>query len=145
MKIKAFKLFFFCSLSIPVAYARVPCHNALCKWQPNGASFRVSDDHPGFFVQCSNGDAYCFDCPANLIFDNHLQVCVFPNKMSKPVSHLECSKDLCKWKPEGTLFQYPWRPTFYVQCTHGTSVCRPCPKGLIFLNSKQVCDFPRNW
>ena len=62
----------------------MPCHDLLCKWQPNGASFRISNNHPGQFVQCSNGFAYCFDCPANLVFDNIKRVCVFPDPKEKP-------------------------------------------------------------
>ena len=62
----------------------------MCKWQPNGSTFRISDDHPGQFVQCSNKIAYCFDCPANLVFDNHQNVCVFRHDAKKPIKHLDC-------------------------------------------------------
>ena len=58
------------------------CVNSLCDGKTNGHMYRISDDKPGYFVQCSNGFAYCFQCPSNLVFDNHLRVCVFPNRGS---------------------------------------------------------------
>ena len=87
--VRLVKKFTLSSNFILAVYARVPCHPALCKWQANGSTFRISDDHPGQFVQCSNKIAYCFDCPANLVFDNHQNVCVFRHDAKKPIKHLD--------------------------------------------------------
>ena len=53
-------------------------------------------------------------------------------------------KSLCKnYKgSQFIVFPYPHKPTYYVQCSHGTPACRLCPEGLIFNNKVKVCDFP---
>ena len=56
------------------------CPKSLCHGKSNGAMYRVDDSNPGYFVQCSNGFAYCVQCPSNLEFDNTLQVCTFPKR-----------------------------------------------------------------
>ncbi|XP_066928887.1 chondroitin proteoglycan-2-like [Clytia hemisphaerica] len=125
---------------VAACYAAEPCPNSLCKWREDGFSARVSNDHPGFFFQCSNWIAYCFDCPANTVFDNHLRVCVNPHK-SKPALP-KCPQKLCKWQPVGALVSYPGKPTYYVQCTNSGAVCRVCPAGLVFSNGIDVCVRP---
>ena len=54
-------------------------------------------------------------------------------------------KFLCKGKNHGALFQYPGKPSYYVQCNYGLPSCRKCPKNLVFVNSKRVCARSHNW
>ncbi|XP_066928886.1 uncharacterized protein [Clytia hemisphaerica] len=132
---------------IAACYAAEPCPNSLCKWREDGFSARVSDDHPGFFFQCSNWIAYCFDCPANTVFDNHLRVCVNPHKPTTTTTTTtppppKCPQSLCNWQPVGALVSYPGKPTYYVQCANTGAVCRKCPDGLVFRNGIDVCVRP---
>ncbi|XP_066923471.1 uncharacterized protein [Clytia hemisphaerica] len=54
----------------------IHCPSYLCKWKPNGALFRLRNDKPQYYVQCSNGIAYCRQCPSHQYFNNKFSVCV---------------------------------------------------------------------
>ncbi|XP_066925767.1 protein obstructor-E-like [Clytia hemisphaerica] len=52
------------------------CNDSLCKWVPNGSLFRLDNNKPQYYVQCSNGIASCRQCPPHMYFNNKFDVCV---------------------------------------------------------------------
>ncbi|XP_066930500.1 uncharacterized protein [Clytia hemisphaerica] len=138
-----------------------PCPDRLCHGASLGSIFGLGDKHrtPDIFVQCAPGAhgklrAVCQRCPRHQVFSRKFSVCVrrtfavCKGKHCKPHAFKphpkQCPKSLCADYPHSdyVVFRYPHKPTYYVQCTAGSPVCRQCPHGLIFNNDIKVCDFP---
>ncbi|XP_066936915.1 chondroitin proteoglycan 1-like [Clytia hemisphaerica] len=52
------------------------CDDYLCVGVKNGELFRLDNNMPQYYVQCSNGFASCRQCPAHMYFNNKFSVCV---------------------------------------------------------------------
>lgn len=58
------------------------CPESLCLGESNSdiTYHRYDESNPGYFVQCSNGISHCFECPANLVFDEKIRACTYAKK-----------------------------------------------------------------
>ncbi|VDM41817.1 unnamed protein product [Toxocara canis] len=111
------------------------------------------------FVQCSNGQASVFSCPASLVFSPQARRCDYPTGIcSEPSSSgtpsspsrlpaasqsdaasqagpVDCSKlsDGLYGEACSTLF---------VQCSNGQASVLSCPTSLVFIPQARRCDYP---
>ena len=129
----------------------VPCPDSLCKGKPDGnyEYHYYSRYNPHYFLQCSNGLAYCQACwPLSLEFSEPCNQCLYARKDEcvstapwAPATTFECP-DKCPHRGpnfSGNIAD-PNNPHQYVACFHGATVgCIACPKGLQFNEKWNAC------
>jgi len=129
----------------------VKCPNSLCNNRPDGNyEYRYYGQYlRNYFVQCSNGLAYCQPCwPLSLEFSESCNQCLY-NKHDDcittqpwhPATTFECP-DKCPHRGphfSGNIAD-PNNPHQYVACYHGVTVgCIACPRGLKFNEQWNAC------
>ena len=129
----------------------VPCPDSLCKGRADGnyEYYYYSRYNPHYFLQCSNGLAYCQACwPLSLEFSEPCNQCLYNRKDEcvstqpwEPATTFECP-DKCPHrgpKFSGNIAD-PSNSHQYVACFHGATVgCIACPKGLQFNEKWNAC------
>ena len=129
----------------------VPCPDSLCSHRPDG---NYNYEYYGvyrsnYFLQCSNGLAYCQPCfPLSLEFSERCNQCLdrktddcVSTKPWAPATTFECP-DKCPHR--GSDFsgniEDPNNAHQYVACFHGQTVgCVACPRGLLFNEKWNAC------
>ena len=129
----------------------VPCPDSLCKGRADG-NFEYhyhGKYNPHYFLQCSNGLAYCQACwPLSLEFSEGCNQCLYARSDDcvttepwTPATTFECP-DACPNRGphfSGNIAD-PSNPHQYVACFHGATVgCIACPKGLQFNEKWNAC------
>jgi len=129
----------------------VQCPNSLCKGKADG-NFEYhyhGQYRSNFFLQCSNGLAFCQACfPLSLEFSEPCNQCLYAKsdecvttKPWEPATTFECP-DIC---PDfGPHFSGnvgdPYNSKQYVACWKGQTVgCIACPYGLDFNAKENAC------
>ncbi|XP_023158351.1 mucin-5AC [Ceratitis capitata] len=127
------------------------CNNkGVCENQPDGAMFPNPETNGYIVCQCE-----CeipMPCPSGLIFNPLLKVCDWPrsdvisaSSPSTGPSGTVCNnKGKCNGQKDGTLFADPNTSGFIV-CQCECEVIMPCPTGLTFNPSVNVCDWPQTF
>ncbi|XP_066927396.1 uncharacterized protein [Clytia hemisphaerica] len=129
----------------------VPCPDSLCKGKPDGnfEYYYYGQYRRNYFVQCSNGLAYCQACwPLSLEFSEGCNQCLYnkyddcvTTKPWEPATTFECP-DKCPARGphfSGNI-EDDHNPHQYVACFHGQTVgCIACPKGLQFNEKWNAC------
>ncbi|XP_066927390.1 uncharacterized protein [Clytia hemisphaerica] len=131
----------------------VPCPDSLCKGKADGnfEYYYYGQYRRNYFVQCSNGLAYCQPCfPLSLEFSETCNQCLYSKhdkcvttEAWEPATTFECP-DKCPHRGphfNGNIAD-PNNPHQYVACWHGATVgCIACPKGLLFNEKWNACLF----
>ena len=129
----------------------VPCPDSLCKERTDvNYEYYYRQFNPHYFIQCSNGLAYCQACwplnfefsePCNQCMNNRKDECV-TTKKSNPVPTFVCPEDMCPQRGlhfSGNIAD-PSNPHQYIACFHGNTVgCIACPKRLKFNEKRNAC------
>ena len=139
---------------------------------PIDPEFSVFFPHPNdchWYFQCSNGEAYCKKCPADLHWNVELDTCDWPyragcNESSGPSTSapvtptptvpagptdgvIECPPgkvpDNCPF-PDGvnsTFFPHPNDCHWFFHCSNGVAYCKECPADLHWNVELETCDY----
>uniref|UniRef100_A0A7M5XDF4 Chitin-binding type-2 domain-containing protein n=2 Tax=Clytia hemisphaerica TaxID=252671 RepID=A0A7M5XDF4_9CNID len=129
----------------------VACPNSLCQGKPDGnfEYYYYGDYNPHYFVQCSNGLAYCQACwPLSLEFSEGCNQCLYSKydecvttQPWEPATTFYCPDKCPHYGPEfsGNV-EDPNNPHQYVACWKGVTVgCIACPAGLLFNQKWNAC------
>lgn len=117
-----------------------PTNLTICVDKKDGTL--LGDEHDRtLFYECSNGLAFPFHCPSNLIFDETRGVCIFdPNSPTKrPPNHGNSTYN-CTGKEDGF---YPDEndATKFHECVNGYPYDFKCPPNTIYDVKRKVCAY----
>uniref|UniRef100_A0A8C3GAM2 chitinase n=1 Tax=Cyclopterus lumpus TaxID=8103 RepID=A0A8C3GAM2_CYCLU len=104
-----------------------------CHGKADGNYPKTDDQHS--FYQCVAGITYVQPCPAGLVYSSSNNRCDYPAQTtSTPTGH-------CHGKADGNYPKPDDQHSFY-QCVAGITYVQPCPAGLVYSSSKNLCDYP---
>lgn len=92
------------------------------------------------FYECSNGVAWLFSCPGNLIFDSALKACNFDKNSN--TSSTTTDSPICTQK--NGHFKHPTEPHKFYECSNGVAFEFSCAANLIFDTSINACKYDPN-
>jgi hypothetical protein len=116
-----------------------------------------SDCH--WFFHCSNGVALCKKCPADLHWNNKLEICDFAFRAGCDATPKSPAvgpgpKSPAPVCPNGPLpecplsdgnysvfFRHPSDCHWFFHCSNGAAYCNKCPGDLHWNNELETCDF----
>ena len=131
----------------------VPCPNSLCKGKSDGnfEYHNYGQYRANYFLQCSNGLAYCQACfPLSLEFSEPCNQCLYARSDDcvstepwTPATTFECP-DKCPHNGphfSGNI-KDPQNNRQYVACWKGQTVgCVACPNNLLYNEEWNACLF----
>ena len=130
----------------------VPCDDSMCSGKSDGNHayyYHGKFYNSHYFLQCSNGYAYCQACwPFDLEYSKDCNQCLYnagdpcvTTKIWTPDATYQCP-DLCaNYGPKysGNMYD-PDNLKHYIACWEGITVgCVNCPKGLLYNEKENAC------
>lgn len=126
---------------------KIDCPNSYCSGKYDG-NYPIAS-YKNYFVQCSNGIAYCQSCwPSNLEFSEECNQCLYSagdecytTKAWTSAATSFCP-DMCPKKGpkySGNVYDHS-NYNHYVACWNGVTVgCVNCPGGLLYNEEYNAC------
>jgi len=101
------------------------------------------------YIECSNGSPTTKTCPNQLVWNQDLETCDWPesdssDSNSKPASTRPNVCSLCPFLQNkyGSCFVPAINPKKYISCDNGEPVQQSCGEGTVWNQWKQTCDYP---
>ncbi|KAI8040744.1 hypothetical protein M5D96_006687, partial [Drosophila gunungcola] len=96
------------------------------------------------FIQCSNGNEFIMDCPANLYWDYQNLACSRePSVCYNSEENAKPEEKTCG--PGVDFLVHPTDCTKYLQCSNGEPLERKCPDPLYWNPEISVCDWSNKY
>nr|CDJ80462.1 Chitin binding protein domain containing protein [Haemonchus contortus] len=124
----------------PPPFASSNNHDMFCLNRPDGAY--SAGDCLNVFWKCSNGKAFQYSCPHDLIYNDYAKKCQKREDVPTCVDRETLRKNFdCSTKVDGHYEKDRCQPYFY-SCVGGKTEVQECHTGLVFDSRISACDYP---